>query len=335
MDDIYYKTSHPASFGSVKDLAKNIKKSETQTKKWLMKQRTYTLHKPARKNPKKFRKYRVPFFGYQYQADLMDMQNMIDKRKKYILIVIDIFSRYAWAIPIISKEPKNVMNAFKKIKPLPIYLQVDQGLEFYGKIFRDFCKEKNIKLFSVYSKYKAAIVERLIKTLRMKMYKYFTHKNTKKWVDKLPEFLESYNNRIHSTIKMKPVDAIKSKNNMVVWKKHEKDELIKKPKFKIGDYVRISKHKKLFEKGATANWSEEIFEIKSIDKKHSPIMYVIKTIDNNNETIQGKFYNEELQRVFLPDVFPIEKIYKQKNKKHLVKFLGYPDKYWVSKITHE
>ena len=334
MESIYYNPKHVASFRGVKALSKASGKSLKETSDYLKKERAYSLHKPSRRNLKKFRKYRVPFYGYQFQADLIDVQKLSEHNNgfKYILTVVDIFSRYAWIQPLKTKHGVELVKAFEKIHEKPMYLQTDLGTEFYNVNFKKYLKKHNIKLFSVHSPQKAAIVERFNKTIKTRLYRYFTYKNTKKWIDVIQDFVDSYNDTIHSTHKFTPSEASKFKNNLVVWQTQEKDRKITKPKFRIDDDVRISKRKATFFKGYESNWTEEIFKVHSIDRKNSPVMYVL--IDYKNEVLNGKFYGLELQKVYRPAKYPIEKIYKQIGRRYLVKFLGYPEKYWTSNITN-
>ena len=162
------------------------------------------------------------------------------------------------------------------------------------------------------------------------MWKYFTDKNTNTYLDILPDLVKKYNNTKHSSIKMTPVEASKKENELTVWRnlypdRHERIE--KNPKFSVGDRVRISKKKAVFEKGYTTRWTEEIFTITKIQHT-SPITY--KIADLNGEEIKGSFYEPELQKT-RQQVFRIEKIIEKGKNKSLVKWKGYSDKFnsWV------
>ena len=140
------------------------------------------------------------------------------------------------------------------------------------------------------------MVERWIRTMKEKMWKYFTDNNTNVYRDILPGLVKYYNNTRHSSIKMTPVEASEKKNELTVWRNlypNRLDILDINPKFSIGDKVRISKKKALFEKGYTTRWTEEVFTITKI-KRTSPITY--KIADLNGEEIYGTFYEPELQR---------------------------------------
>ena len=172
MESIYYSPRKVGSLGGVKPLALAVKEDFGKTQAWLSTQRAYSLHKPARRRMDIYRKYRTSFYMYQLQADLVEMRKTASKNinYNYILTVIDLFSRYAWAIPIKRKTGVDILAAFQEIftttTDTPIYLQVDQGTEFYNVIFKRFLRANNIQLFSVYSPQKAALVERFNRTLK-------------------------------------------------------------------------------------------------------------------------------------------------------------------------
>ena len=187
--------------------------------------------------------------------------------------------------------------------------------------------EKNgIKLHSTENEEKSSVCERWNRTIKTKMWKQFTVQGNTVYLDILPKILEQYNNTKHSSIKMTPVEASKKKNGTTVYYSlyGSIKQFSSKPKFKIGDKVRISKYKrKVVDKGYTPNRTEEIFLINKIQSTN-PITYRLK--DLNNEEIQGNFYEPELPPA-KQDVFRIEKVMRRdyKKKQALVKSLGYSD----------
>lgn len=341
---LYYDVQSPAGFSSVKKLKDGAKGkySYEQIKDWLAAQNTYTLHKSRKKSFKR-NKFFVTNIDEIWQADLNDMRSMksYNNNFNYLLTVIDTFSKFAWAVPLFSKNGSEISNAFKKIIKesgrKPIKINTDKGKEFLNKTFQDFLRVNNIKFYTTNNPdIKASIVERFNQTLKSKMFKFLHYKNTKRYVDALAHLLESYNNSVHSTTKYAP-SKINEKNILEVWRNIYKDhEFIsnKTPKFKIGDKVRISREKNIFEKGYVGNFSEEIFTIHNILMRN-PIVYTIK--DYNSELITGTFYEDELQKVILNDesLFKVDKILdtrgKGNSRVHLVRWLGYPSKFdsWV------
>ena len=282
------------------------------------------LHKPVRR---KFKKRRVLVNGIDkiWAADLADMQafSKVNRGIKYLLAVIDVFSKYGWLIPLKDKTGKSVASALKTIfkERKPEKMWVDKGKEFYNKDVKEI-----IELYSTENEEKSSVVERWIRTMKEKMWKYFTNV----YVDILPDLVKDYNNTRHSSIKMTPVEASKKKNELTVWRNLYPNRLNIidiNPKFSIGDKVRISKKKALFEKGYTTRWTEEVFTITKINRT-SPITY--KIADLNGEEIDGTFYEPELQKTS-QQLFRIEKVIEKGKNKSLVKWKGYSDNFnsWV------
>ena len=213
-------------------------------------------------------------------------------------------------------------------------LWTDKGSEFISKHFKDFLKREGIKLYHTENEEKSSVVERWNKTMKNRMWKMFTVNNNTVYWDKIDNLVNAYNNARHSSIKMSPVEASKKKNESKVWSNLYGDLIYLKPrnpKFAIGDHVRISKYKRrVFDKGYTPNWTEEIFVIDKV-LPTKPVTY--KIVDLMGEEIKGSFYNQELQKT-KQQTFRIEKIIRRDNKKKmaLVKWSGYPDKFnsWVS-----
>ena len=170
----------------------------------------------------------------------------------------------------------------------------DQGTEFLNKHFRALMKEEDIELYNTYNETKASIVDRLIRTLKTKMWRYFTAKKTMRYMDMLPDLVYSYNHSVHRSIKTKPAE-VTTENEKKVW--HTLYDHVKY-KFKIGDQVRISKMKRTFEKGYLPNFSKEIFIISKQIPRDPPV-YKLKDLDG--EELKGTFYEQELQKVIKED----------------------------------
>ena len=238
---------------------------------------------------------------------------------KYLLAVIDVFSKYGWLVPLKDKTGKSVESALKTISKerQPEKMWVDKGKEFYNENVKSL-----VKLYSTENEEKSSVVERWIRTMKERMWKYFTDNNTNHYVDVLLDLVKGYNNTKHFSIKMAPVEASKKKNELTVWRTLYPDHLEIRdinPEFSVGDKVRISKKKKTFEKGYTTRWTEEIFTIVEV-KRTSPVTYRIA--DLNGEKIKGSFYEPELQKTS-QQLFRIEKVIKREKKKSLVKWKGY------------
>lgn len=345
LQKLYYDPRSAASYGSKatlqKALGEELKKNKrikrsnlsTKVKTWLENQNTYTLHKqPQRTFPR--RRVIVGGINDQWQADLADMQMLASENQgyRYILMIIDCFSRKAWARALKDKSGKSVASAFEdifKTQAPPHELQTDKGREFYNVNVMTLFKIKNVHLFSTEDPVtKACMAERLIRTIKGRIYRYFHAKNTSKWIDVLQDIIDSYNDRVHSVIKMAPSQVNHGKahtvmeNNLYNRGKGLRTEGPKGVTLKPGDLVRIVTDSHVFKKKYLPRWSEEVFKVK--DKKStSPAVYTLE--DLTGEMIKGTFYAEELQRVTsLPEVCEIENVIEEKGKKILVKWKGYP-----------
>ena len=215
----------------------------------------------------------------------------------------------------------SIVNAFQKIisegrKPNKIW--VDQGSEFYNKSFKDFLKINNIEMYSTYNEGKSVVAERFIRTLKNKIFKQITAISRNFYIGVLDDIVNTYNNTVHKTIKMKPIDVASDS-----YAEYNEDFNEKDPKFKVGDRVRVSKYKNIFAKGYTQNWSEEVFIISKI--KTVQWTYVIS--DLNGTKIDGTFYEANQKE------FRIEKIIKRKDDKLYVKWNTYDNSFkcWISK----
>ena len=300
------------------------------------------LHKAIIKKFEK-RKVHAAFKDNIWDADLADMQllSRYNKGIRFLLCVIDIFSKYAWVVPLKDKKGVSIVTAFQSIlkqsnsrrakgtsaqhvKPNKIW--VDKGSEFYNASFKKWLQDNDIVMYSTNNEGKSVVAERFIRTLKSKIYKHMTSISKNVYIDKLNDIVDEYNNTYHNTIKMKPIDV---KDNTYI--NIDKEINDKDPKFKVGDHVRISKYKNIFAKGYTPNWSEEVFVIKKV-KNTVPWTYVIN--DLNGEEITGTFYEKELQETNQEE-FRIEKLIKRKGDKIYVKWKGYDNSFnsWIDKAS--
>ena len=315
---IIQKYTNPAFTGSFSGLSGFLKNNKelgnsTSVKRVISSLPAYTLHKPIKYTFPRT-KTSVDGIDDQWQVDLEDVSNIAGSNynHKYILTCIDVFSKYAWAIPMLNKSADTTTKAFKEIfkdgrKPNLIYS--DDGNEFKGEC-KKYLESLGIKLFISQTKVKAAIVERFNRTLKEKMYRYFdsqrqikSNLDKKRFMDVLQKLLTSYNNSFHRSIKCTPNQVNKKNENKVFFnlygynKEDQSGDVLANIKFKQGTYVRIVKSKSIFEKGYTSGWSTKIYIIDKVFA-HAPILYQVKSIDG--DVIEGTFYAEELQQVELP-----------------------------------
>ena len=273
------------------------------------------LHKPIIRKFEKRKEYSA-YKNYVWAADLADIKliSKFNNKFRFLLCAIDIFSKYAWVVPLKDKRGVSIVNAFEKIlrqsnrKPNKIW--VDKGSKFYSYHFKKWLKDNNIEMYSTHNEGKPVVAKRFIRTLKNKTYKYMTSISKNVYTDRLDDIVDEYNNTYHRTIKMKPTDVNDNTDNNIDKEVNDNDS-----KFKVGDYVRISKYKNTFAKGYTPNWSEEVFVIKEI-KNTVPWTCVVN--DLNGEEITGTFCEKELQKTDQQE-FRIEKAIRKKGDKLYVK----------------
>lgn len=345
---LYYNPNEPSSYGGVTPLAKALSKTKKRqaVEDWLRTQETYTLHKPVRKRfPRN--KYLVNRPNELWQADLNDMRGLSQYNDgiNYLLTVIDVFSKYLYVKPLRKKAGAEVVVAFKEIfksaSSPPRCLQTDKGTEFTGAAVKSLFKDNNVRYVTTQNPdIKAAVVERVNRTLKTRMWRYLTHHNTHRYIDVLDKLVYSYNHSSHRSLgnRVCPADVknATAASDIIykVWHHmYKKTPKRVKPKFKPGDTVRIAKEKGTFAKGYETNWSKELFIVDSIYGSLPLPLYVLR--DLNNVKIQGRFYEHELQKVVPPDLHKIDKILDTKgrgrSKRYLVKWVGYGDEFnsWV------
>lgn len=292
------------------------------------------LHTQARKN---FKRRRVITKGIDdlWQADLVEMGNYSKANKGYrfMLTVIDTFSKYAWGEALKSKNASDVYRAFETILKagrIPKNLQTDDGKEFFNKEFSKLMRKYSINHYSTYSVLKASIVERFNRTLKGMMWKEFSYNGNYQWINVYKDLIKQYNRRPHRTIHMAPVQVNSTNEKALLKSAYNHIKIFKKPNLRVGTYVRISKYKHQFEKGYTPNWTTEIFKIKSI-RITNPTTYLLEDYEGN--PIQGCFYREELLPTKYSNIYLIERIIKSKGDKVYVKWLGFSNQHnsWIDK----
>jgi transposase InsO family protein len=339
---IYYDPKHPAGFTSVAKLAQSAKTNKKHVEEWLSGEDAYTLHKPVRKrfprNP-----YTVSNLDDVWEIDLVDLRTLskFNSGYKYLLNVIDIFSRFVWSVPLQDKTGKSVVaalaNLFKDRKPITI--QSDKGTEFVNATVQKYLKREGVEFHTTHNPdIKGAVIERFNRTLKTKMYKFFTKSNTFRYLDILNDLVTGYNTSVHSTLGMPPAD-VSPGNIYTVWKRVNNLQAripVGQVKFGVGEHVRISKQKVLFAKGYEQTYSTEVFRVaKVIQRRPQP---VYQLTDLQGRLIEGLFYNYELVKITLtPDTeFQIHKIVRTRNKngikQHFVKWRGYDESFnsWVN-----
>ena len=339
LKNIYFKPSHPAGFGSVQQLYQEAKKiipsiTKNKVSKWLHSQTAYTLHKPFKTKYKR-RKTLARGLHNIWQADLADFKAIAQENAnfKYLLCVEDILSRFVWVRCLKNKSALEVLKAFKDIlettKLKPQKLHTDEGTEFWNIHFRKYLRDNDIIHYSTRSETKASLIERWIRTLKRRLFMYFSHKLTLKYYDCIQDFVSSYNNRPHRSLKYaKPIDVNKQ-NELEYWKlqfsdrsqkitpfvlsakksKHNPDvkiyrikkydgkEIVQpiqrgKPRFDINQRVRLLRFNTKFRKGYIQTFTSQVYRIKEVLDTF-PYTYSVFH-EESGEPVEGIFYKEEL-----------------------------------------
>ena len=201
-------------------------------------------------------------------ADFSDYKTSNNKGFRYIFIIIDNFSKCLWAIPLKNKYSQTITNEFSNIltksKRKPIKIESDRGSEFYNSIFQKFLKSKNIHHYSRFTDKGPSIAERVIRTVRNLLKKPVFEKGNADWLTELPSVIKQYNNTVHHSTKMKPIDASKKSNEKIVYSNLQDKRKILIPKYKLGQLVRVSDIRRVFSKGDSTNFSYKLYTITEV-----------------------------------------------------------------------
>ena len=201
-------------------------------------------------------------------ADFSEYKTSNNKGFRYIFIIVDNFSKYLWAIPLKNKYSQTITNEFSNIitisKRKPNKLESDRGTEFYNSIFQNFLKSKNIHHYSRFTDKGPSIAERVIRTIRNLLKKPVFEKGNAYWLSELPSVIKQYNNTIHHSTKMTPIQASKKSNQKLVYNNLRDDRVKRQPKFKLGQLVRTADIKRVFSKGDSTNYSYKLYTITEV-----------------------------------------------------------------------
>jgi hypothetical protein len=308
LEKLYFNEDEPTFLGGVNALHRKAKEKYPQlklkeVKSFLEKHEAFNRHKPV----KRYKTLKTISAGLDvdHQIDLADVRRIKESNKghSYILTCIDVLSKYGWAFPVKDKRAATVAKAYKKIidegrKPWRVFS--DKGREFKGE-FGQLLKDNDIMYITTENpNVKASLAERFNRTLKTRLYKYFTKSNTTHWLKILPKIVKAYNHSINRMTGMRPVD-VTHKNDQLVYKRLYGESLrmrtrnqSKEGKFNVGDLVRIEEERGAFFRGYTPNFSKEIFVV-SEKQKRDQIVYKLK--DLKSEDLTSIFYEPELSKV--------------------------------------
>ena len=287
-------TQGGAAYGSVRNLVKASNLPVSKVRQFLHSKPSYTKFTLA---TRKFKRMKA-FARFKNEIWCMDLA-YVDKLAKdnngvkYLLVRQDLFDRTVDAKGMKSKDSKETLRSLlsmitKKNRPKKIW--VDKGTEFAGE-FKKLCKAEGIQIYSTMSETKAAFAERTIRSLKNILYRYMED-NGYKYIHKLTQFVTTLNSRRNCSIDLIPKNVKNSDFLSILYSKPLRE--FRKPQFKIGDRVRISKYDLPFRKGYKPQFTQEVFEIVAISSRKPPT-YTIK--DEQDEIIRGKFYQKELVKV--------------------------------------
>lgn len=292
------------------------------------------LHKGVRTN---FKRRRVVIKGIHdlWTSDLAEMipYSKVNRRFKYILVVVNCFTKFAFAEPLLNKTASEVSAAFERIINragyTPRHLWTDQGTEYTNKTFQALLRKHDISFYFTFQTTKASMAERFLRTLKLRLWKQFTMRGSYKWIDILQSTIDDYNHTKHRTIGMAPSN---------VGKIHEKRLLAtvfkvipgdgKKKTLLPGTLCRINIKKGTWEKKYQINWSTEVFRVR-LAQNTIPTTYLLEDLDGKD--IDGCFYREELSPTSVPNTYLVEKVLKKKGNQYYVKWMGFPKPQWINK----
>ena len=230
-----------------------------------------------------------------WSLDILDLKDYGPENNnnfRYVLVIIDNFSKFGWTVPLKNKNAQTIKDSFEKIllssKRKPNLIETDRGKEFYNIIFQDFLNKNDIKHYSRNSSYGAVFAERFNRTIRGLIKRPVFEKGDANWIDVLPIITKQYNDRIHSSTKLTPIQASLKQNEGYVYKNLLDKRKKVKPKFQINDLVRTADLKKTFSKGDTTNWSYKLYKITEIINDTIPSYKIDNLPDRYNESLLKK-----------------------------------------------
>ncbi|KAL3072276.1 hypothetical protein niasHT_033442 [Heterodera trifolii] len=350
LEFLYKDINSPVSFTSVEPLLRQARKyqqniSRRDVQNFLSTQRTYTLHRQAK------RRYRhlptlAPGLHTEWQADLaiFDRLGKQNTGFRYLLVCIDTLSRQLFVEPVKSKTSASMIKAFdavfKRAKYVPWKLLTDQGREFTARAVQEHFRAKGIEHFCMFTspQFHAGMAERANRSIKERLYRYFTERDTYKWVDVVQDFVRAINHSYNSSLGARPVDVnfknAESFRQMLYDKAKKMVNGVQK--FKVGDRVRIEKYKHVFQKGYLPRFTNELFTVAEVHADRSPIVYRLR--DDNNETLKGWFYANDLCKTLENKelMYDIERVLRRKKGKDgveygFVKWRGYSTRFnsWI------
>jgi hypothetical protein len=358
----YDSPPNPAAMGGIRAVARKFKIPANQAEHILGEIDAYGVHrqykKPKRRNP-----YFIYYKRQQIQLDLVEFSKLskFNNGVKHLMCAIDCFSKKLWVHPLKSKHAAQVVEGleimFAEMGRLPKTILCDRGTELKNTLVKNYLLQQNVKLVHPFSEVKAGIVERVNETLQLLVYRYMDAKETRRYIDALPDIVLTYNSRPHESLTF--IDAGKNKielTPLMAELEENRDMAVSalrahyfsvikssyKIKFKPGDTVRIKiNYGDRFARGYEEQFSREIFKVVSVHTRMPVPMYRLQSTDTD-EIIEGGFYQNEMTAA-RGDIFRVEKVLKTRVRRGVkecfVKWLDYGDQHncWIpeSNFTNE
>ena len=311
LHNIYTSCQSPASFGSRSSLKKESNCTFKQVDNFLRKSETYTKFEQARTNytRQKVQSYRL---NEIWSIDLTDMQQLSEIKQgiTFLFVALDTLSRFLWVVPLKRKTAAACRQALidviegkkwgppvlqprfcggsRPVSPNPEKIWVDKGREF-AREFANFCQQSGIHLYSTCSETNSVFAERKNRSIKALIFKHLHENNNKVYHEQLQAFVDIINSRINRVSKLAPYQVKKSDEPFLV--SLQNCNAIKKPKFKLGQHVRIRRKTDLFHRAHRIQFTEEVFQIAAVETLNPPT-YSLR--DCHNQLIQGKIYQSEL-----------------------------------------
>ena len=322
----YNTPGHPVAFSAPERVADHFGVSVKRAKRILEYNDTYVAHREYKK-PRVYNPYYVHNRRDLAQGDLIDIAKIAQHNDdvRFLLVLIDVFTKKLWVYPLKNKRAASVEQALSawltSLRTTPKKLQTDRGLEFTNGRVQRLLTRNSVEWEPCNGTLKAAVAERVNKTLQILIYKYLTQKETLRYIDVLPGLVRTYNRRGHRTLQhMSPEDGDKPENEahlQAIY--HEKYAKVAqkasriKPVFAVGDRVKVKTDAKKISSSARAyaeQFKGEWFRVIRINRTLPVPMYYLQSADTD-EHIEGGFYAQELQR-FRGDVYKIEAILRRR-----------------------
>lgn len=295
---LYTSFKSPAGYGGIKALKKQSGVSLAKVKQYLDGSGTYTKFRPSVET---FPRLKVRSLGINHiwSLDLAFMTELAPSNGgvKYLLVAVDVLSRYLRVEPIKSKTSKDTSIAFlrmmekDKVKPEKVW--VDEGTEFEGA-FSQMCSKLGIMPYHTYTETKSSFAERYIRTMKSVLWKYMHSHDSKKYVNKLPDMIALINSRVNRMIGMAPRDVCPEHTEYLLSLQDVPSRNLRstRVKFQVGQTVRVAFRKGVFNKGYRQSFSNEVYKITAVSDKHKPITYWLQDI--KNKTVKRRFYQDQL-----------------------------------------